>query len=246
MTRGVTLEQLLYNLRVEIGQSTNPAISRSTRSRFIGIMNRTQRRLYYDFDWPFRDIQRDVQLQAGQRYYDFPTDIDMDRETRLECKDGGFWKKVGFGIKNTHLNQYDSDAGVRNDPVWRWDYYLDGDNPQPMIEAWPVPATDGDETTLEGYLRVHGQRKLVDMVNDADVCILDGDLIVLYTAAEILAKLRSGDAQAKLENANALYTKLKGRSTPSEPFTVGGDTFDEDTCYPRRRELRGAIYKQEE
>lgn len=246
MARGVTLEQLLYNLRVEIGQSTNPAISRSTRSRFISLMNRVQRRLYYDFDWPFRDIQRDIQLQEGQRYYDFPVDIDMDRETRLECKDGGYWKKLGFGIKNIHLNQYDSDADVRNDPVWRWDYYLDEGNTQsPQIEAWPIPATDGNPADLEGYIRVHGQRKLVDMVNDADTCTLDGDLIVLYAAAELLAKMRTGDAQAKLETANSLYTKLKGRATPSEPFTIGGDTFDEDPYY-RRRELRGAIYKQED
>lgn len=245
MARGVTLEQLLYNLRTEIGQSTNPAISRSTRSRFISIMNRIQRRLYYDFEWPFRDIHRDIKMEAGARYYDFPTEIDMDRTVRLEAKDGGYWKKVGFGIKNTHLNQYDSDADVRSDPVWRWDFYLQDDNPNPMIEAWPVPATDGDETTLERYLRVHGQRKLVDMVNDSDVCTVDGDLIVGYAAAEILAKMRTGDAQAKLENANSLYLRLKGRSTPSEPFTVGGDTFNEGPEY-RQRELRGGTYRQEE
>lgn len=245
MARGETLEQLLYNLRVEIGQSTNPAISRSTRSRFIGIMNRIQRRLYYDFDWPFREIHRDIKMEAGARYYDFPSDIDMDRAVRIEFKDGGYWHKVHFGIRNTHLNEYDSDAGVRNDPVWRWDFYLDGNNPNPMIEAWPMPATDGDETTLEGHMRVYGQRKLSNMVNDADVCIVDGDIIVLYAAAEILAKMRTADATAKLENANSLYNRLKGRATPSEPFKVGGETFGDEPAY-RQRELRGGTYQQEE
>lgn len=245
MARLVTLEQLIYNLRSEIGQSTNPAVSRSTRSRFITILNRIQRRLYADFDWPFLTIHRDILVQAGSRYYDFPVDIDMDRSFRLEVKTAGFWQKVGNGILNKHLNEYDSDADVRSDPVWRWQYYLEDNSDIPQIETWPVPATDADPDTLEGAVRVHGIQKLRDMVNDADVCLIDADLLVMYAAAEILMKIRTADANAKLENGNNLYTKLKGRATPSEPFTVGGDTFDNgwDGCGRREIELR-AVYNK--
>lgn len=245
MARGLTLTQLIYNLRVEIGQSTNPAVSRSTRARFVGLLNRVQRRLYEDFEWPFLGISRDIQMQAGSRYYDFPDDIRMDRSVRVEVKHGGYWQKVGYGIRNKHLNEYDSDNGEKSDPVWRWDYYLEDGQIIPQLEGWPIPATDGVASTKEGYLRIHGQQKLTEMVDDDDVCLLDADLIVLYTAAEILAKLKSPDADAKLENANSLYTKLKGRATPSEPFKVGGDHFDEGSGR-REIELRVAYAGQEE
>lgn len=230
MARGVALEQLIYNLRSEVGQSTNPAVSRSTRDRFVTMLNRTQRRLYADFDWPFLVIHRDILVQAGQRYYDFPDDIDMDRSHRLEVKYGALWQKVGNKITNVQMSEFDSDRDVRSDPVWRWDYYLPDDSDTPQIETWPVPATNADPTTLELALRVHGIQKLKPLVNDADLCLLDADLLVLYSAAEILAKMRTADATAKLENANSLYIKLKGRATPSEPFTIGGDTFDDRDC----------------
>lgn len=244
MARGLSLEQLIYNLRSEVGMSTNPAVSRSTRARFITILNRVQRRLYADFDWPFLIIYRDIMVQAGSRYYDFPDDIDMDRAFRLEVKTSGQWQKVGNGITNKHLSEYDSDQDVRSDPVWRWDYYLEDGSDTPQIETWPIPATDADVDTLEGAVRVHGTQKLREMVNDADLCLLDADLIVLYAAAEILSKMRTSDANAKLENANSLYTKLKGRATPSEPFTVGGDTFDDDQRSSRREMELRAVYNK--
>lgn len=243
MARGVTLEQLVYNLRSEVGHSTNPAVSRSTRGRFINLINRVQRRLYAGYQWPFLNIERDIMVQAGSRYYDFPADIDMDRTVRVEVKFGGLWQKVGYKITNVEMNEFDSDADVRNSPVWRWDYFLEDNSQVPQIEAWPVPAENADTETLENALRIFGTQKLSELVNDADTCLIDGDLIVLYSAAEILAKMRSADAQAKLENANTLYTTLKGRATPSEPFKVGGDTFDEDVNRRPRRELF-AVYNK--
>lgn len=245
MARGLTLEQLIYNLRSEVGQSTNAAVSRSTRARFVTILNRVQRRLYADYDWPFLEIHRDIAMQAGERYYDFPVDIDIDRTVRFEFKWGGTWQKVGYGITDSHLNQYDSDQDVRSDPVWRWGFYLEPGQSVPQIETWPVPSTNGVPSTLDGYLRVHGIQKLEQMVEDIDTCLIDGDLCVLYSAAEILSKMRAADASAKLESANALYTKLKGRAAPSEPFKIGGDTFDMDgSCGRREIELRVAYAGQ--
>jgi len=245
MARNVALEKLLKDLRVEVGRSTNAAISRSTRTRYITYLNRVQRRLYADFNWPFLEIHRDIKLQDGSRYYDFPDDIEMDRAFRLETKYAGYWQKLGYEIGAKHYNQYDSDQGVKSSPAWRWDYFLEDGSEQPQIELWPIPSADGNETTNEGYLRVHGHHKLTEMVEDADKCLIDADLIVLYAAAEILTKLRSPDAEVKLENANALYMKLKGRATPSKPFTVGGDTFNEDRGR-REIELRVAQAGQEE
>lgn len=243
--RGATLEQMLYDLRAEVGQSTNPAVSRSTRGRQITILNRIQKRLYGEVNWPFLKVEKDIVLAAGQRYYDFPQEIDMDRSYRVEVWWGGEWQKIGFGINGTHYTQYNPEGpyAERSDPVWRWDYHIEDDSDIPQMEVWPLPATDGDPQTLEGVMRVYGTRKLKPLVNDEDTCILDSDMIVLYAAAEILAKRKSADAPAKLENANKIYNQLKGNSTPATPFTIGGNTFD---CEPDRRprELRVAYAGQ--
>lgn len=248
--RGTTLEQMLYDLRAEVGQSTNPAVSRSTRGRFITVLNRVQKRLWYDYDWPFLKIHRDVQLQAGSRYYDFPEDIDMDRAVRVETRWGGEWQKLGFGISGEHYSQYNSDGGVgveeRSDPAWRWDYHLEDGSDDPQFEVWPLPGSDGVQATLEGYIRIFGIQALRPLVNDADVCLLDSDMIVLYAASEILARRRVADAQAKLENANSIYSRLKGKATPAEPFKIGGDTFDDNSCGRRQIELRVAYAGQQE
>ena len=244
--RGTTLEQMLYDLRSECGQSTNPAVSRSTRARFINLLNRVQKRLWYDYDWPFLEVHRDIKLQAGQRYYDFPTDIDMDRTVRFETYWGGEWQKMGFGIDGRHYTQYNSegDAIELSDPAWRWGYFLEPGEIQPQFEVWPVPATNGADPVddeipaFDGYIRVYGTVKLKPMVSDQDVCLLDSDMIVLYAASEILMKNKSADAQAKLTNANSIYDRLKGKATPATVFKVGGDVDREDDH--REIELRVA------
>ncbi len=228
MARGLTLEKLLYNLRVEIGQSTNTAVSRSTRTRFIGLLNSYQRLYWYKHDWSFLEIKRDKKMQAGSRYYDFPDDMDMDRAHKLEYKLGSDWCPVAYGIGGEQYSELDSDNDMRLDPVLRWNYYIapiTAANQQtvPQFEVWPIPATDGNDTTLDGYVRWHGYVKCREMVNDSDVCLLDGDLITFLAAAEILAKLKSADAPAKLEKGNQLFNTLKTRATPATKFKIGQD-----------------------
>lgn len=248
MAIGKNLEELIADLRMEIGQSTNPAVSRSTRARYIRLLNRHQRQLHREYDWPFLEIKRDIRMEAGSRYYDFPADIDMDRQIVIENKYATTWHPVKYGITAQQYNEIDSDTDQRLDPVLRWGYYTinpsdSTDVLQPQIEVWPVPASDGNIATLDGCLRVKGIRKCIEMVNDADVCVMDSDMVVLYAAAEILAKFRSPDAQAKLDQADNMKNTLKNRATPSQSFTPGGDTFNE----PERRkiELRVAYTNRE-
>lgn len=243
MPRNQTLETLLYNLRAEVGQSTNPAISRSSRNRHIALLNGHQRRLYINKAWDFLKIDRDIKLEQGSRYYDFPTDIDIDRVDKIEVKWGGTWQPVKYGIDGEHLDQFDSDIGDENDPVLRWKFHLEDGATVPQIEVWPIPAGDGVLATKELYLRVSGVQKLVDMVSDNDTCLLDGDLLVYYTAAEILTKRGSRDAQAKLEKANKLLGDSKSRAVQTRVFQVGGDCTEDNE--KKDIELR-AVYAGQE
>lgn len=215
--RGVTLGQLLDDLRAEVGHSLQPNLGKSTRDVLINMLQRTQRRLWDDYSWPFLRIRRDINLSAGQRYYDLPTDIVFERIERVEVKHGDVWTKMQYGITGEHYNQHDSDRGVRSSPVRRYDAYENN-----QIEMWPIPATNTDTTTLADTVRIHGIRNLTPFVADSDTADLDDQLIVLYAAAEILTRQKQGDAQNKLAQAQAHYARLKARMAKTETFVISG------------------------
>jgi hypothetical protein len=60
------------------------------------------------------------------------------------------------------------------------------------------------------------------MVSDSDRADLDDRLIVLFAAAEILAKQKSPDAKNKLDMANARLLRLRANSqSASKTIQVG-------------------------
>lgn len=71
-----------------------------------------------------------------------------------------------------------------------------------MIEMWPIPSVP---QTLE----LAGTLPLTQMENDTDTCVIDDMLLVLFTAAEILARAGQGDAQAKAAKAKAHLDAIK-------------------------------------
>jgi len=231
MARGTTLEELVANLRAEIGQTTNTSVSRASLDMLTTTLRRVQERLWNDFDWPHMRVQRDIQMQAGDRYYDFPTDIDLTRIEKMEIKFGGRWIPVQHGISVEDFAVMDSDLDVRNDPVARWDYYNgesgDTDN---QFEVWPIPATNGTEASKEGYVKITGIKRLRPLVAMSDVADLDDWLLILYAASELLARLKTPDAAAKLEAANLYYARIKGRQAGrKEPFKIGGECEEKES-----------------
>lgn len=182
-----------------------------------------QERLHADFDWPHLRVKRTTLLQAGQRYYDTPTDIAIDRIERLEVYRDSAWCQMDAGIDSEHLTAWNSDLADAGDlsqrswPPRRWDIHEDED-----IEIWPISDQNGDATTLEGTLRFTGIRNLSPLVDDADRADLDDDMLVGFVAARILAASGSKDARLVLDAANARYAKLRGRMTPRRNFQMFG------------------------
>jgi hypothetical protein len=86
-----------------------------------------------------------------------------------------------------------------------------------QMEVWPVPAQ-------AGFLRVIGRRALKPLVDDTDVSTLDGTLLVLFVAADILARQKSEDARVKLTAAQRYLRNLARRQTANKrtPFILGG------------------------
>jgi hypothetical protein len=236
--RGQTLGELLSDLKAECGYSQNAAHGINNHESLVQVLKRTQRRLWSDWDWMHMRVSRDMQVNAGQRYYNCPTDLPYERIDCAEVKFGGQWKPLCFGINERQYSIYDPRIDERSWPLERWDVAEDPadtagtpDN-RGMIEVWPLPSDSGTApgptNDLEGWMRFTGIRFLRPFNNTPDRCDLDGDLIVLFAAAEVLSRDRKDDAQAKLQAAQKLYLMLRGNQEKNRTFQLAGDTDKED------------------
>lgn len=228
MARNKTLGGLLDAFRAECRLSSNPAHNNQVREQQINLLRRTQERLWDDFDWPHLRVERFIDVQAGQRYYDTPDDVAIDRIEKLEVRYGDEWLPLTPGVEALQYAMWDSDIDERSWPVERWDIY-EGE----QVELWPVPSLTRTAPALEGRIRVTGIRNLRPLVADSDRADLDDRLIVLYAAGEHLAADGARDAQLKLQQAQQRYSALKGNLTPVRRFRMYGATR------PENRPLRG-------
>jgi hypothetical protein len=242
--RGQTLGELLSDLKAECGYSQNTAHGINNHESLTQVLKRTQRRLWSEWDWMHMRVSRDMQINAGQRYYNCPTDLPYERIDAAEVKFGGQWLPLCFKINERHYSIYDPRIDERSWPIRNWDIAEDPadtmgtpDN-RGMIEVWPLPSDSGtpptppEDNDLEGWIRLTGIRFLRPFTEIAHRCDLDGDLIVLYAAAEVLQRDRKEDAQVKLQQANQLFMRLRGNQEKNRTFILAGDDPDEKHRQP--------------
>lgn len=220
MARGKQLIQLIDDLRNETGKSVRPGAGADDLPSLRYLIQRTQERLYDDYDWPHLKINPTVQLAAGQRYYDVPSELNFERLGKAYVWTNGQPLPICRGITMSNYAVYNSHVDERADPVRRWDIvWVESPStgvPREMIEVWPIPLTSTD------HLQFIGIRKLRDLISNDDVCDLDGLMIVLFCAAEILAEKKSADAQAKAALAQSRLAKVRGLTAGNtEPIIMG-------------------------
>ena len=225
--RGTTLVKLLDDLRAEARLSLNPAHNAQNRSSQVKALQREQERLWEDFDWPHLRIYPQQPVQAGQRYYETPDNMIIDRIERVEIFLDGLWCKLEPGIDACEYSAWNSDLDARSWPPRKWKFNEDED-----IELWPIPNINADPATMNGMLRITGIRNLNPLVDDTDRADLDDIMLVGFCAAKMLASSGAKDAKLTLDAANARYARLRGRLTPRSQYKMFG--IGE---LPRRREI---------
>ncbi len=211
MARGVQLSQLVKDVRAECGHSMSVSQGVNTREKIQYLLRRTQTELFEANEWPQLFVYRDVLLHAGDKTYDFPIDFSFEHTLHLHYLNGTTWSAVPYGIGDAEYSVYSTDTEnpTRASPVQRWNF--DPDNAQ--FEVWPVPPTDGT-------VRLWGTKARAPFIAEGDRCTLDGTMLVLFVASEILAKSKSEDAQIKLQKAQELLRRLKARSVSNKTGTV--------------------------
>lgn len=214
MATGVTLSELLDALRGEANMSMFAGHHQATRDNQIHLLNRVQEQLYNAHDWPALTVERDVPLLHGERFYEYPEDLNFERISGAFSKNGTLWYALKYGISVADYNSLGGDETHTNANVMRWRHHADETR---QFEVWPVPSEDNT-------LRFRGVKALKRMVADTDKCILDSVAITMFAAAELLARAKSEDAQLKLQNAQTYVRTLKAQqgAGKSNTFILGG------------------------
>jgi hypothetical protein len=219
MARRTTLDRLLIDLRVACRISLNAAHNAQHRDAQVQALQAKQEFFWSDFAWPHLRVDRYLDLQAGQRFYSMPDDLDIDRISHISVRMDSVYQLLQPGIDECHYAAYDSELDQRSWPVRRWRISEDE-----QLEIWPIPDANFDATNLEGRIKITGIRNLEALNAGSDRADLDDMLLVKSCAADYLAATGAKDAQLKLDEANRLYVKLRGALMPRKKFTVGVGT----------------------
>jgi len=182
------------------------------------LLGRTQEELWTAFVWPDLVVRADVQMAAGQYIYSFPTSpvamtYDMVRETWTASGGDARWSTISYGIDESCIVPGTGLNTQRADGVSAWD--VAGPN---NFRVFPTPDTSAD------WIRFKGQQQLAPFLIDTDVSTLDATVIVMFAAAELLARAKAEDAANKMQKAQRHLTKLLGNkiSAKNKITTLGG------------------------
>lgn len=227
MARKTQLLQLVAQLRAETGRTQKVAVGIDEVDNLKEILRRNQEILYDGHDWAHLRVERSIQLNAGQRYYDLPSDLNFDRIETVKLNYNGQYVDVERIILLTDYDTFDSNADTpqRSNPMLKWDIRDTGSDEQ--LEAWPIPSDNSQKLYFTGF------KSLSSLIEESDRADLDDRLIVLYSAAEILARQGSKDAQAKLELAKSRLVDLKRNYAKGSPTVRMGIRNRDDFKYNR-------------
>jgi len=211
-----TLDEIVEMARDEARISTNSTRSVDHLAHVRQLVRRHYNSLLDDFSWKHLVLKREDAMKpmsAGQRYYDFPADLNIMKFEAVWFLWGNQWCRLTEGIGLDQYNIKDSESDERSDPAERWAWY--GHN---QFEIWPIPASGAGKVSFEGQKK---GEKLVDGTNRAD---LDDIMVSLYVAGELLNENKQKDAAAaKISLANNRRGRmLASASISSSGATLGG------------------------
>lgn len=224
MARNNTLNELVEMVRDECKLSTNSSRGTDHRNYIVRLIRRYYEQLYDEHDWAFLKITREdagKDIEAGQRYYDFPAELNLERAHTLWMKWGEQWIPLEYGITPADYSAQDSDADERSDPAMKWQVY--GEN---QFEIWPLPASD-----IAGGLRFEGIKKMTQLIDNEHRCDIDGMLVSLFVAAEILGGNKDTETASSKKQAAAQDRFLAMKARAPRPRVRMGLGQESDRKY---------------
>lgn len=218
----MTLDEMVAELRAETGISQNVAHGVASLEPQKALLRRVQEDIYLAHDWPHLKTEALKPVDAGTRYLELPPTFDFEGIELVFARDtSGDWAALHYGITPYDYNDYDpEDEADRSDPILKWQSYFQSvdDVSTRMFEVWPVPLTDTQ-------LLFRGRRALLPLDSGDKTSTLDGPMVVLFAAAEILGRQKAEDAPIKLQRAldrlKWLKTRQRGPDTRQANMSGG-------------------------
>jgi hypothetical protein len=216
----VSLGQLVTNLRFEVGASSSPAAGINVRDQLVYVLNRAQEEISTDWEWPGLIVDRDIPLVVGTRYYSYPSDLVFENIDKAWLVWNTLYGELTYGIGPNEFALFNSNTGFMSFPVQRWMHNADSG----LFELWPIPseAPPATSATQAALIRFRGTKTIPQMAADSDLCVFPPTAVVLYAAAELLARQEDAGAGLKLQKAQEFLRRLKVRQNKSGPFVIGG------------------------
>lgn len=215
MARGTQFGELITGLKEELNLSTNVGVGVDSRPMLMRAINRTYELLYRSYEWPHLRVVSDrITLSAGQRFYDFPDDLDYETVNAVHVWWNAKPLPVERGVGIEEYAAFDpEDDDQRSDPVLKWDTQWRSTDVQ--FEVWPVPSSNAQTIQFTGI------KKFVRLVNDEDQAHIDDQVIILFAAARILKQRKSPDADTAQAQAVEALSDLRKLTGPSRSVRMG-------------------------
>jgi len=208
----LTLTELLKRTRAEAGQSITTVHNAQSDAILTEKLNAGQELLATEYRFPELQVETTITTIIGTSTYSFPTDLDLNQTCEVWCSLGSVWVPVRYGIGRTERSAYP--ASTQSWPVLRWEVKVGtGATQTKTIELWPEPSAIGT-------IRMTGHKIMQAMTTGTDVSTIDGTLLSLYTAGNLLARQKAADAELVLSRAqrhasNLISRQLETAAAPS-------------------------------
>jgi len=234
MALRTTWGEVLEMTRNEARLSSNTSRGIDQLDYIKQVTKRIYKMLAEDYDWQHLEIKRDSGtsrklLQAGSRYYDYPSALNPLKITGAWVKWGTTWLPLDYGITYDNRSALDPDNDDRADPITNWMAYGES-----QFEVWPLPASNG---VADGANEVafEGQKTVTDLTEDASRLDLDDHLVVLMAAAEILAaNEQEAAATVKAGAAESRLMRLRANTGSKTRYRMGlGRVNESSHAWPR-------------
>jgi hypothetical protein len=235
-----TLAEVVTAVRNEAKLSSSSSRGTDHLEHIKQLVKRHYETLCEEFEWEHLNITRNSAvgrkvLSAGSRYYDWPSTLNRQKVTGAWVKHSGVWRKLDYGIGFEQYSIHDPAEDERTDPVTHWQFYGGS-----QFEVWPLPATNGTADG-DGEVAFEGQKIPEALTADTNRLDLDGTMVTLFVAAEILgANGQQTAAQIKAAAAQSRFDRMCGNMGSQKRIAIGiGVIGGTDSRMPRHPKYIG-------
>jgi hypothetical protein len=200
-----TLANCVFAVRAEAGHSVLTAQGQNVIDVLKYLLKRAQLELWTAYQWPTLMLSGDTQMAAGQFLYAYPAnfDFEMIRKSYTAPANSTNWRDLVYGFDESYIKPGGANSQSGDGPQF-WRPELN------QFRIWPTPISTNN------WVRFRGMKPLGAFIADADVSTLDAMAIVLFVAAELLARAKAEDAANKLKKAQNHLLAVLGNTVSAK------------------------------